>query len=167
MKPAVTNDLHKHTLPAPPGLIPRGTVLDVGAGIRPMNWYRPKHHICVEPYGPYAERLREKGFEVIQQTALEALQKIAVRSVGAIYLLDVIEHMTRAEGAEVLRQALRIDPWQIAVFTPHGFVEQHGDAWGLGGEEWQEHRSGWTAKDFQGWEISYVGNAFFAVRTRR
>ena len=57
----MTRQLMKHHLPRPPGLSECDTVLDVGAGIRPMNWYAPAEHLCVEPYGPYADRLEAAG----------------------------------------------------------------------------------------------------------
>ncbi len=83
-----------------------------------------------------------------------------------IYLLDAIEHMTRPAGELVLKLAKALGPKQIVVFTPKGFLPQEGDAWGLGGEEWQRHRSGWKPEDFPGWYIEeYMGMQFFAVWT--
>ena len=33
-------------------------VLDVGPGIQPQSYFRPRTHICVEAHAPYVERLR-------------------------------------------------------------------------------------------------------------
>lgn len=144
--------------PRPEGLIEVGTVLDIGAGLRPMGWYKPKRHICIEPHRPYAERLKAAGYEVWNETAAAALECVLTwprQSIGAVYMLDVIEHMTRAEGERILRLLSWLEAKQIIVFTPKGFMEQSHDAWNLGGEHWQTHRSGWLPADFPGWAISY------------
>jgi hypothetical protein len=161
-----------HTLARPPGLVYGERVLDIGAGIRPMGWYPASEHVCVEPFGPYAEILRAAGFEVIQETALDALHTLDDASFDAVYLLDVIEHMTREQGLAALEGACRVAARQVVVYTPDGFKAQDGDAWGLGGEHWQRHRSGWTAADFgAGWAVHPFtdedgSRSLFAVWTR-
>ena len=162
------NGLVASGLPRPTGLIEVDTVLDIGAGLRPMPWYTPKRHVCVEPHPPYADRLEAALYEVWRMTAREALHGQTPGTFDAIWMIDVIEHMDRAEGAEVLQLAMALKPKQIVVFTPHGFLPQEGDVWGLGGEHWQRHRSGWKPADFPGWAISYPLEGlkqFFAVRT--
>lgn len=145
-------------LPRPVGLIEVDVVMDIGAGLRPMGWYKPWRHICVEPYTPYARLLERAGYYTVNMTAGAALCAQKPGFVQAIYLLDVIEHMTRLEGEAVLQAALDLKPKQIIVATPVGFYPQEGDAWGLGGEYWQRHRSGWTPEDFPGWGIEYYDN---------
>jgi hypothetical protein len=161
-------NLIKHDLPRPPGLIECNVVLDVGAGIRPMNWYEPAEHICVEPYGPYADRLKAAGFLVVQATALQALRAVE-GPVDAIYLLDVIEHMEKAEALEVIDLAKAKAARQVVVFTPYGFMQQDSDVWGLGGHHWQTHRSGWLPEEFPGWQCERYGwppfEGFYAVWT--
>lgn len=150
-------------LPRPAGLIEVDCVLDIGVGLRPMVWFTPKcYYICVEPHGPYADKLEAAGYvNVWRRTALETLQALNDTHgnyPAGIYLLDVIEHMEREEGEKVLQLAKALKPLQIVVSTPVGFFAQHGDAWGMGGEHWQEHRSGWEPSDFPGWTISYYDN---------
>lgn len=146
-------------LPRPAGLREVHTVLDIGAGLRPFGWYTPGRHICVEPHGPYAEKLQAAHYRVERMTAHYALSMLAGEKIDAIYLLDVIEHMEREDGESVLARARQLYPRaQIVVSTPNGFFEQHGDAWDMGGEHWQEHRSGWVPSDFPGWTISYYNN---------
>lgn len=157
-------------LPRPPGLIEVDRVLDIGPGLRPMGWYKPKLHICVEPYDAYASRLRTAGYQVMQLTAQAALCILRPGEIDAIYMLDMIEHMTRLEGEAVLDAAIALQPKQIVVATPVGFYPQEGDAWGLGGDYWQRHRSGWMPHDFPGWAISYYDNGtkqrgFVAVKS--
>ena len=163
----LANGLVSSCLPAPQGLLHGYDILDIGAGLRPMPWYTPERHICVEPHAPYAERLERAGYEVWCMTAATALRRSVVGSFDAIYLLDVIEHMDREQGEYVIELAKALKPEQIVLFTPDGFWPQEGDAWGLGGEEWQRHRSGWTPADFPGWKIEHWNaGQFFATWNR-
>jgi len=156
------NGLIKHDLPRPDGLVGCETALDIGAGMRPMPWYTPRRHICVEPHGPYADRLESAGYEVLRQTALEALQ--VPREGHAVYLLDVIEHMAKDEGLEVVELS-KCGARQVVIYTPYGFVKQEGDAWKMGGEFWQTHRSGWMPEDFPGWATMRHDIGFYAIWT--
>lgn len=152
--------LRRHTLIRPEGLVECASVLDIGAGIRPFAWYTPGRHVCVEPYHVYADALRRGGYTVWQGTAQEALPRLRA---DAVLMLDVLEHMERETGARVLDLAKVAARQQIVVYTPNGFLEQEGDAWGLGGAHWQRHRSGWTPSDFPGWRIQHHQQSFFAL----
>lgn len=146
--------LKSHNLLRPKTLIEVNVILDIGAGIRPINWFTPKAHICVEPHSPYADCLEEAGYWVWRTTALGALSRANHGEFDAIYMLDVIEHMERAEGEEVLALAIALAPKQIVVSSPDGFLHQDWDLWKMGGEHWQTHRSAWTPADFPGWAIT-------------
>ena len=137
-------------------------VLDIGCGIRPMTFFRPRVHVCVEPYQEYVQILKQVAAHqphlvIVQTDASNIVRVLADQSVDSIFLIDVIEHLSKDEGLEILNQCRRIVRRQIAVFTPLGFVpqefedEEH-DAWGLSGTDLQRHRSGWTPDDFgEGW----------------
>lgn len=154
--------IRSHTLRRPAGLIECKSVLDVGAGIRPMQWYRPQTHICIEPFGPYADVLEDAGMTVIPARATAALQALRAE---AVYMLDVIEHMDKKEGQWALDLAVKAASRQVVVFTPVGFHEQLTDAWGMGGDYWQMHKSGWLPAEFQApWRTELVEDGgFFAV----
>lgn len=163
-----TNGLAAHELPRPKGLIEVDVVLDLGCGIRPIDWYEPERHICVDAHLPYLQRLAASGenLECMHGNALDALRNIKPGAVGAIYCLDMIEHLPKIEGQELVRLMLMAQPKQIVIYTPKGFLEQDGpDPWGLGGELWQKHRSGWVPEDFDGWHIEFYGRGFTAMWT--
>lgn len=144
-------------------------ILDIGAGIRPVDWFKAKKHICIEPHHEYASWLRNNGYEVIERTAQEAIDEI--ETVDSIFLLDVIEHLEKHEGQNLLRAAMRKARQQVIVFTPIGFHEQSysegdKDAWGMNGTHWQTHRSGWMPDEFHGWKTHegvVACPAFFAI----
>lgn len=151
-------------------VIPTEVVMDIGPGIRPMQYFRPKLHFMVEPWDEYADILsyrhhNDKSVIVLRTGAIEALEIMSDASVDSIFLIDVIEHLTKKDGVTVLEHAKRVCRSQIIIFTPLGFMPQeaaHGetDAWGLSGGEVQKHLSGWSPDDFdESWEF-YVCDRF-------
>lgn len=167
-------------------------VLDVGCGIVPMSYFRPKLHIMMEPWQEYSEILAyrhtgDKSVIVLRQKALEGLVTLADKSVDSIFMLDVIEHMPKEIGKSVLVECERVARSQIVIFTTLGFMPQHvdlnheKDGWGLNGAEVQEHLSGWSPDDFlteydfylceqfhtvdfRGEQLPQSYGAFFAIR---
>lgn len=142
-------------------LKPADVLLDIGAGIRPYTQIECKRHICVEPHKEYADILMRSGYEVLNLTALDALTTLT--GFDTVLLLDVIEHMDKEEGKEVIRLA-KEKARQVAVFTPLGFMKQsfeegEKDPWGYSGMHWQTHRSGWMPGEFKGWRV-YVDENF-------
>jgi hypothetical protein len=155
------NGLAKHKMPLPPGFIEVDEVADIGAGIRPVQWRNFKRHVCVEPHPAYCDKLEAAGYETVCATAQEYLS--TCKPIEAIYLLDVIEHMHKNDGWHVIGLALEKATKQIIIYTPKGFLPQDEDAWGLGGDHWQKHRSGWLPGEFEGWRIGFHGRGFWAV----
>ena len=171
-------------------------ILDVGCGIRPQTLTRAFVHICVDAHKQYLEVLKKnvtkehaiKGrlkFLCINKTTHDIVSQFPDKVVDTIFLLDVIEHLDKEHGLELMKAFSRIARHQVVIFTPLGFVEQEHpdgkDAWGLDGGKWQQHRSGWTPDDFDnsweflvckdfhkednmGHEVEPFG-AFFAIKT--
>lgn len=67
----------------------------------------------------------------------------------AAFCVDVLEHLEKPDALDLLAN-LVITARHVLVFTPAGFMPQETDAWKLGGEHWQKHRSGWTAEELRG-----------------
>jgi len=141
------------------GIEEADTILDIGAGIKPVQMIHPTFHVCIEPCPIYADILKAHGYAVIEKPAIE----VSFPIVDSIFLLDVIEHMEKPEGIEVLEKAKQAVRKQVIVFTPNGFLEQTSDEWGLGSPYWQTHRSGWKVSDFSGWEIRSNRSSIFAI----
>lgn len=141
---------------------PASSALDIGCGIRPQSLVLPDFLVCIEPHAEYAAILRanlERSRSIIiTLDALTALRALPSKSVDAAFLLDVIEHMPKPIGKEVLAELERVVRQQIVVFTPLGFMPQQihagdTDGWNLGGGLWQQHLSGWYPEDFSGWSV--------------
>ena len=148
-------------------------VLDIGCGISPMNYFRPKLHLMVEPWKEYSDILAyrhsgDKSIIIIRTGALEALRQFADNSVDSIFLLDVIEHLEKEEGRLTIIESERVAREQIVVFTPLGFMPQHmednqSDGWGLGGRTVQKHHSGWEPEDFSAAWSFYICRDFHSI----
>ncbi|MCG8483500.1 MAG: hypothetical protein MJA31_09345 [Clostridia bacterium] len=141
-------------------------VLDIGSGIRPQPFVQSLTHICCEPYHEYVEFLMKenKNIVAIRTTWEHIVEIMPEKSVDSIFLLDVIEHLPKERGKDLLNKTLRIARDQVVIFTPLGYVKQHHkdgkDAWGFNGVEWQEHHSGWFPKDFsEDWDL-YICEKF-------
>lgn len=139
-------------------------VLDIGCGIRPMTRFEPKVHLCLEPFEAYTKILQRRfarvpGVIPLHVGALEGLTLLPDRSVDSIFLLDVIEHMPKDYGLDVLRHCVRVARRQIVVATPLGFMPQvheagEMDGWGVSHNKLQDHLSGWEPGDFgDGWRF--------------
>jgi hypothetical protein len=89
---------------------------------------------------------------VVNQDAIGFLNSLPDSSFDAIVLTDVIEHLDKNDGLELIKEVERVSSSTVAIFTPLGFMPQHfssaEDAWGFSEVELQTHRSGWLPEDF-------------------
>jgi hypothetical protein len=172
------------------------SILDVGCGIRPQNLTAPYIHVCIDAHKQYLDIVEQNNkklplkvrakFVLINKTTDWIISNLSKKIVDTIFLLDVIEHLDKKHGLDLIESFTKIARHQIIIFTPLGFIRQEHpdgkDAWGLDGGKWQEHRSGWTPNDFDDtWEFvicrdfhknDNMGNehndpigAFFAIKT--
>jgi len=150
-------------------VIATSSVLDIGPGLRPMQFFTPDTHIFLEGFAPYLEMLQQRyghepGRVFLHARAEKALPMMPDRSVDSIMMIDVIEHLPKARALKVLRHCERIARRQIVIGTPYGFVPQEYeheelDGWNFAHNKLQTHRSGWTEKDFShGWELLLCEN---------
>jgi hypothetical protein len=125
------------------------SVLDVGTGVmRSLQAMPCSTKVGLEVHRPYLES-REVGDAVpINASALEIERLFVPDAFDLVTLIDVLEHFAQAEALEVLRQVDLVARRRIVLFTPRGEFPQEGhDSFGLGGEEFQRHRSVWEPGD--------------------
>jgi cyclopropane fatty-acyl-phospholipid synthase-like methyltransferase len=153
-------------------------VLDIGCGIRPQNYIKPRVHICCDPHKEYLDYLQKhcasfadpsifqdfkinpfctvekessSSFVFINADWESVIEMFPEKSVDTVFLMDVIEHLNKEKGKKLLEKTERIARNQFIVFTPLGFISQEHDdedAWGMHGGELQKHRSGWLPEEF-------------------
>lgn len=67
------------------------------------------------------------------------------KSFDAVVALDLIEHLEKKDGFNLLKQMESIAKKKIILMTPNGFVAQHP----LEDNPYQIHKSGWGILDFK------------------
>lgn len=126
------------------------SVLDMGTGVMAsVDDLAPPVKIGLDAHRPYLENRRSRNAVPLNADALAVGELFVPGAVDLVTLLDVIEHFTPEDAASLLDQAERVAAKRVVVATPRGEFPQDGfDAYGLGGEELQRHRSAWQPEDF-------------------
>ncbi|MCB8818119.1 class I SAM-dependent methyltransferase [Desulfosporosinus shakirovi] len=128
------------------------TVLDVGCGIgETLENFCCPIKIGVDAHRPYLENPKSaEQYLKINFTAERISELFLPKSVDSVTLIDVIEHFEKDIAWDVLGQVEAIAIKRVIIFTPRGFFKQLDvDHYGLGGESYQRHRSGWEVEDFK------------------
>lgn len=123
------------------------TVLDLGCGAEP---YVGECHNVEKVIGADAsyeacrKALGARKYAYITQSVFPDLP-FEPRSVDAVTLLQVVEHLTKDKASKLIEEAEKLARRRIVITTPNGFVEQEA----YGDNSFQEHLSGWRVKDFE------------------
>jgi hypothetical protein len=121
------------------------SILDIGCGEQSMvlNLGMGKKAIGVDIYEPYVKMHTERGdFKACYCADIREWQGIG--SVDCTIMLDVLEHMQKQEGTEVLK---KICKWsqKVLVLTPNGYIRNVS----ADNNTYQEHKSGWSARELR------------------
>lgn len=125
------------------------SILDVGCGSNsPLRSVRKKFYS--EGYDIHkpsvAESEKKKIHDKYKIGRIEEIEKYYKdKSFDAVIAIDVIEHLYKKDGLELLKKMEKIAKKKIIIMTPNGFVYQD-----YGGENsFQQHKSGWAKGDFE------------------
>lgn len=128
------------------------TLLSLCAGVGfELHEIECKEITAVDIHQPHLDKLSETYPQVktVCSDILSYLKKQKDNSFDVVSLIDGIEHLTKKDGLEALREAVRVCKREMLVFTPKGFTknEPH-NAWGIeGSDEYQKHKSGWEPEE--------------------
>ncbi|MEK7543877.1 MAG: class I SAM-dependent methyltransferase [Patescibacteria group bacterium] len=125
------------------------SVLDVGCGSDSPIQYLKKTFHCE------GIDIHKRSIKVSQKRNIHSNYRIGNilnidkyykrSSFDAVIALDVIEHLQKAEGLQLINKMEKIAKNKIVILTPNGVTQQHP----YDDNPHQKHKSGWIKKDFE------------------
>jgi SAM-dependent methyltransferase len=139
------------------------SVLDLGCGpSSPLQYCQNvKHSVGVEAFGPYLEKAKEK------KTHTEFLGKkieevdFPENSFDAVIMIEVLEHLPKDAGLEILKRAEKWARKKVVVTCPNGFLPQKE----LDGNPMQKHLSGWKLEEME--KMGFVCRGLAGLKSLR
>lgn len=150
-----------------------GAVLDVGCGyglfgymLRMEKGYRGEL-IGVDAHAPHVKKLKEHSGAVYSSLVVADARHLPFKSgaVETVLASEVIEHIPREGGLELIEEAERVGSRLVLITTPRGHLPQEQHRAG----DLEEHLSEWSEGDFtsRGYGIVYAGSVQMMVRKSR
>ena len=122
------------------------TVLDLGCGSSsPLQFCGISWSVGVDGHIPSLEASRGRGLHDAYVAADVRHLDFKPASFDAVLLVDLLEHLSREDGEDLL---MRAESWariRVVVKSPNGFFEQAA----LGDNPYQVHLSGWTVAEMR------------------
>lgn len=125
------------------------SVLDVGCGASSPLAYAKENKVTEGIDGYAASIAQSKKNRIHGSYKTGDIRRLghlyAPKSYDAVIALDVVEHLTRKEGFQLISDMEAIARKKVVVMTPNGFYKQED----IDGNKLQVHQSGWSVMDFE------------------
>lgn len=131
------------------------SALDLGCGgASPSGHLGIPYLVGLDGYAPSVEEARAKRThqECYLADARDIASLFAPGQFEACIALDLIEHLTKEEGKQLLHDMEKVASKRVIVFTPNGYLPQHG-----GSDDLQAHRSGWEPEEMRALGYRVIG----------
>jgi SAM-dependent methyltransferase len=124
-------------------------ILDVGCGKgRPMAFLNRRHRffaVGIDIFRPYLlEAKALAAYDVLVQGDVRCFP-FRSHSFDTVLLIEILEHLERAEGLALIQAVEQIARRQVLITTPVGHYEQHE----YDSNPWQEHRHIWGPRELR------------------
>ena len=131
------------------------SVLDLGCGpSSPVQYAKSiKYSVGVEAYEPYLLESERRNIhtEYIQSKVEEV--NFPEKSFDAVIMIELIEHLPKGSGLEMLKKAEKWAKEKVIVSAPNGFLPQRE----RDGNVLQKHLSGWSLAEMKGFGFECRG----------
>ncbi len=130
------------------------TVLDVGCGRNsPVRILKNKNMIGIDGFLPYI--IENKNNPGHKDYILCDVRHLCVKekSVDCVVAFELIEHLTRHDGIELMKNMENAAKKKIIISTPNGWLEQNE----FDGNKLQHHKSAWEIEDFKEYGYNVFG----------
>jgi hypothetical protein len=123
--------------------------------VNQKDWQTKIHG--VEIFGDYAN----PAWGVYDRVTIMDARRISTDSrYDFVFVGDMLEHLPKSEGAELLDKLKKVSNKCLAVVVPLGHQPQGA----LFGNEAEQHVSDWDASDFDGWSATILdGKGLFYI----
>jgi hypothetical protein len=133
------------------------SILDVGCGSHsPVGLLRGKARLVgIDAHANSVKKSQELGIhdEYYVHDVLKIQELFKAGSFDSVVALDLIEHLEKQDGLDLLDAMERIATKKVVVFTPNGFLAQ-GE---YDSNPWQVHRSGWSVAEMKARGYDVIG----------
>lgn len=122
------------------------SVLDLGCGNNsPLKFVNCKYKVGVDIFKPYIEESKKR--KIHHKYIKKDIRKVDFKkkSFDAVVAWDVIEHLSKEEGINLIKKMEKWAKKKIIIYTPNGFLNQKF----FDKNKFQEHKSGWSVNDFR------------------
>jgi len=129
--------------------------LDVGCGgYSHLSRFRPQiTTVGLDVFPQAIEKSRSNGShddyivgDILTESTDQLLSKVGGQMFDLVLLYDVIEHVPKRQGYELLEKCEQLTSKYVLLQTPNGFLEQGPEF----GNEHQRHLSGWFPQELEG-----------------
>lgn len=101
--------------------------------------------VGVELFEPYLQESKKKGIHHQYIKADVTNTEFQPKSFDAVFASELLEHLTKQDGYELLRKAEDWAKKKVIITTPNGYLWQDG----YDNNPLQEHKSGWSVEELQ------------------
>lgn len=133
------------------------SLLDLGCGYNsPLQRFKDFEvplSVGVELFEPYLQESKKK--EIHNQYIKADIREVEFKpkAFDTVIAVDILEHLTKQEGAELLNKMEQWARKTVVITTPNGYVWQDG----YDNNPLQEHKSGWTVEELRELEFKVFG----------
>lgn len=122
------------------------SVLDLGCGSNSVLRYATHRFWSIGVDAWKDSLVESKGNRIHDDYIMADLTKLELRdkSVDAVILLEVLEHLTKEEGKELVAKMSGVARKKIVITTPNGFIPQDGET-----NPYQLHKAGWEIQELE------------------
>lgn len=130
------------------------SVLDLGCGhSSPIRYCDVFFSAGIELYEPYLKESEKKGIHNVYIKADIRKIKLKQKIFDVILCLDVLEHLTKKEGYDLIGKMEDAAKRKIIITTPNGYIYQDGYDHNL----LQKHKTGWSVEELEKLGFSVLG----------
>jgi len=137
------------------------TILDLGCGGNsPLRFLQTKTYGIDASISAIKAARKNKTHNLLKVMEVkQAIRYFKPKSFEAVVALDLIEHLNKEDGYNLLSDMEKLAIKKSIIFTPNGFIAQSGNS------TFDLHRSGWTSEEFK--KLGYKVYGMYGPKSMR